>query len=78
MVKTHELKIRTKYFPFVVSGAKSAEIRFNVRNYEVGDTLILHEWTGTHYTGEYVVRVVTYVLPLNDFGFKKWVLICMK
>lgn len=40
---THELKIKSKYFMDVVKGRKSAEIRYNDRNYKVGDILVLHE-----------------------------------
>lgn len=40
---THELKIKSKYFMDVVKGIKKAEIRYNDRNYKVGDILKLHE-----------------------------------
>lgn len=39
----HELKIKSEYFMDVARGRKSAEIRFNDRNYKVGDILNLYE-----------------------------------
>ncbi|OCG56983.1 DUF3850 domain-containing protein [Gilliamella sp. Nev3-1] len=40
---THELKIKSEYFMDVVKDIKKAEIRYNDRNYKVGDILKLHE-----------------------------------
>lgn len=40
----HKLKIETQYFKQVISGEKTFEIRFNDRNYAVGDQLILCEY----------------------------------
>ncbi|MFG4070513.1 DUF3850 domain-containing protein, partial [Escherichia coli] len=44
MAKIHEVKLHAKYFDLVLEGKKRAEFRKNDRNYEHGDTLILHEW----------------------------------
>lgn len=40
----HKLKIETQYFKQVISGEKTFEIRFNDRNYTVGDFLFLCEY----------------------------------
>lgn len=40
----HKLKIETQYFKQVISGEKTFEIRFNDRNYAVGDLLFLREY----------------------------------
>lgn len=37
----HELKILPEYFEPIESGKKKFEVRINVRDYQVGDTLIL-------------------------------------
>ena len=42
-MKTHELKITTKYFNKIVSGQKTCEIRKNDRGFEIGDLLHLTE-----------------------------------
>ncbi|SNA83259.1 ASCH domain protein (modular protein) [Flavobacterium psychrophilum] len=61
---THELKILPQYFKDVMLGLKKFEIRFNDRNYQVGDTLILNEFNPTtkKYTGFQVIRKVDYIL----------------
>ena len=68
-MKTHRLKIESTYFDKVIDGSKRFEIRFNDRDYEVGDILILNEVEKSAlgnwgYTGrDYSVKV-TY---LTDF-----------
>lgn len=44
-MKTHELKLDTKYFDDVKSGNKNFEIRKNDRNFEVGDVLELKRYS---------------------------------
>lgn len=64
----HELKIAPEYFQAVESGVKPFEIRFNDRNYKVGDTLVLREWNGSKYTGKVLHREITY---LTDYEQKE-------
>ena len=45
MRKIHVLKILVEYYSAVVSGAKKFEIRYNDRDYKVGDILRLTEGT---------------------------------
>lgn len=45
----HELKTDPEAFDAVANGHKTFEIRYNDRNYKVGDRLILNK---TRYTGE--------------------------
>jgi len=52
----HELKINPDIYLAVASGKKTAEVRFNDRNYKVGDTLkfrpfdvVNGEYVGMHY-----------------------------
>ena len=42
-VKCHNLKIDSVYFQEVVSGNKKFEIRFEDRDYNQGDFVVLHE-----------------------------------
>jgi len=62
----HVLKIAPVWFAAVVTGAKTAEVRRDDRGYEVGDTLILHEWDGTGETGRTCRVLVTHVLRSDD------------
>ena len=58
----HELKILPKYFTDVAAGRKKFELRFNDRNFKVGDILLLKEYENGTYTGREVKRKVKYVL----------------
>lgn len=82
-MKTHELKLSTKYFKDVKEKIKTFELRKNDRNFQVGDTLILKEYyqgdtdyengiyTPPHYTNNQVVRKVTYMLEGGNYGLEK-------
>lgn len=55
-MKTHELKLDTKYFEDVKSGKKNFEIRNNDRGFEIGDILELRAFIppgGTETSGYY-------------------------
>lgn len=67
MAKIHEVKLHAKYFDLVLEGKKRAEFRKNDRNYERGDTLILHEWGQGAYTGRKVEARITDVTDLSDW-----------
>ena len=54
-MQIHELKTWPKYYAQIVSGAKRFEIRYNDRDFAVGDLLFLreynieiHQYTGRH------------------------------
>ena len=61
----HELKIAPNYFEKVVSKEKSFEVRYNDRNFQVGDILKLMEYTEGSYTDRSIYVKVTYIL--RDF-----------
>ncbi len=62
--KTHSVKILPEYFEAVLSGDKTFEIRYNDRDYVVGDVLCLQEFANDKYTGRETVREICYML--ND------------
>lgn len=71
MPKTHELKIWPSHFEEIKDRRKTFEIRFNDRDFAVGDTLILREcspdtWKG--YTGKKIKTNVTGILHGGRFG----------
>jgi hypothetical protein len=68
----HRLKTVQPFFNDVKSGKKPFEIRFNDRNYQVGDTLILEEWNNAEgYTGQVERKSVTYILKdCPQFGLR--------
>ena len=82
-MRTHELKLSTKYFKDVENGLKTFELRKNDRNFKVDDTLILKEYyqgdtdykdgiyTPPHYTNNQIVKKVVYILQGGQYGLEK-------
>lgn len=71
MNKTHELKILPEYYKAVLKGKKKFELRKNDRDYEVGDRLILNEYDGEKYTGEFVIKNITYIFKGGSYGLEE-------
>jgi len=60
---THELKAWPEFFGPLKRGTKKFELRYNDRNFRVGDTLRLREWDNkTGYTGRELSMTVTFLL----------------
>lgn len=58
----HNLKILPSYFNDVLSRKKSFEIRYNDRNFQVHDVLVLQEWSEEgQYTGRSLSAQVIYI-----------------
>ena len=67
--EVHILKTWPEYFEAVASGAKTFELRFDDRGYQVGDHLVLREWSVTEgYTGRVIVKRVSYLVRGGVFG----------
>jgi len=62
MSKVIEKKILPQYMYAVINGEKTFELRKDDDEIEVGDHVILREWTGENYTGLSTEVEVTYVL----------------
>lgn len=63
--KEHWLKTWVEFWPAIESGAKTFEVRFNDRNFQVGDTLVLECFdpeTQTRPPVKPIVKRVTYIL----------------
>lgn len=61
--RVHELKTLPCYYADVESRVKPFEVRFNDRDYRVGDILRLLEWSEADgFTGCFCTREVTYIL----------------
>lgn len=64
----HELKTWPKYFQDIIDGLKDFEIRYNDRDFQVGEKAILHEYdpeTNT-YTGRELAIRIKYIVKWND------------
>lgn len=65
----HDLKLFTKYFLPVAYCKKRSECRINDRDFQVGDSITLHEGqlglNGFEYTGRMISVNISYI---DDFG----------
>jgi Domain of unknown function (DUF3850) len=64
MVTIHELKVWPEFYEPLSRGDKTAELRYNDRNYQVGDILVLREWEPKTecYSGRVCKRRVSHVV----------------
>ena len=70
---THELKCWPEYFQALKSKEKNFEVRKNDRNFQVGDELIIHEYSplSDQHSGASIVRQVTYILHGGVMGIEE-------
>jgi len=68
----HELKTWPEHFAYLLDGEKTFELRLNDRDFKVGDTLELHEWSpeSKEYTGRKILRRVSHILYGGNFGLR--------
>ena len=70
-MKLHELKTWPEYYQPLEDDIKRFEWRKDDRNFEVGDLLLLREWTSNNcsYTGRQQLVYVDYMMgKRNEFG----------
>lgn len=70
----HDLKCWPEYFNAIMEGRKDFELRKDDRPFNVGDTLVLHEYSPSSprgYTGHRIERIVKYILrDASQFGLQ--------
>jgi hypothetical protein len=69
----HHVKSTPEFFSAVWCGLKTAELRNNDRDYEVGDELIQHEWSppegdNTGYTGRQIRCKITHITATDHLA----------
>jgi len=69
----HKLKTWQPYFDDIASGKKTFDIRKDDRNFQVGDSLLLLEWSPEkeNYTGLFLHFEVIYKLDGGKFGLEE-------
>lgn len=77
-LKVHNLKIKPEYFNDVISGRKTFEVRYNDRNFKVGDIIVLEEFDSKGYTGKYINSEITYVLSDVEYTKENYVVLGFK
>lgn len=65
--REHKLKTVNPHYQAVQDGRKTFEIRFNDRDYRVGDFLHLCEWDEGRFTGRNVWRRVSHIVTWGEF-----------
>jgi hypothetical protein len=70
---THHLKTWPQYFEEVYNGKKNFELRKNDRGFQIGDVLVLKEWSSEtqDYTGRKISKKVEYALEGGSLGLEK-------
>lgn len=67
-MKVHKLKILPEHFERVRSGRKRAELRFNDREFEIGDRLELCEWDGEVFTDRMILAGITDIIQVDQWA----------
>lgn len=67
---THHIKCWSEFFQYIIDGTKTFEVRFDDRDYKVGDYLMISETKrGDHMpTGRHIKVKVTYLMRGGKFG----------
>lgn len=76
--KIHHLKIKPKYFKDVAKGDKTFEVRYNDRNFKVGDIICLEEFDNKGYTGKFIHTEVVYLLDDKEYTKTNYVVLGFK
>ncbi len=63
----HALKTEPKHYAAQKAMIKPFEVRKNDRDFQVGDILALNEWENGKYTGNAVLREITYILDDTEY-----------
>ena len=70
---THQLKVWSEYMDDLLNGSKTFELRYNDRDFQVGDSLLLMEYdkeNKKYLNREFKVRI-TYILDNSVFDALK-------
>lgn len=74
----HKLKTEPKYFQDSQNGLKDFEVRWNDRDFQLGDLVELEEWTTEGYTGRTLTRRIKYLLDDERFCKEGYVVLGME
>jgi len=77
-MKRIKVKIKPCYYLAVEKGIKLFEVRYNDRDYKVGDILVLREFADGEYTGRKMTMRITYVLSDVDYVKEGFVVLGIK
>ena len=66
----HQIKCINPFYNEVAAGIKTFEVRYNDRNYNVGEKVVLYEYDPEKqkHTGRWLTFVISYILPGGQYG----------
>lgn len=74
----HALKVEPKHFNDLCRGIKSFEVRRKDRPFAVGDYLALNEYENEHYSGNFLLFKIMYILDDPTYCKEGYVIIAIK
>lgn len=76
----YKLKTLRGYFQAIQVGRKTFEVRFNDRNFKLGDDLLLQEFDNKtkEYSGNEVLCHITYILDNPEYVKEGYVIMSIK
>ena len=77
-MKVHNLKIKPCYFNDVIKGVKTFEVRYNDRDFKIGDYITLEEFNNHGYTGRFITAEIIYILKDNEYLKENYVVLGIK
>ena len=63
----HDIKIHTDHFAPTATGMKRAELQYNDRDYQRGDTVTMREVHAGRLTGAKVMVLITHIIHHAEF-----------
>lgn len=74
-VRCHELKTLREYFRAIKNRTKKAELRKTDRDFMIGDFMLLKEWVGEQFTGDWVLARITHILDGSHYVHEGYALL---
>lgn len=77
--KVHEIKVSSLFFNDIYESENIFESDFENKDYQVGDIIVLEEYSDGRYTGLESHRVVSYKIDKNQYGiYKDWCILGLR
>ena len=77
-IMIHAVKTLSNFFQDSINGDKPFEVRFNDRDYKVGDYIAQNEYKDGHYTGRSALSLITYILDNPEYLRDGYVVLGLK
>jgi hypothetical protein len=79
LMSLHHLKANPPHFQALWEGSKTFEVRWNDRDFQLADCLVMEEWIEGEPTGRAVSALVSHMLHGGEYGLADgWVCLSLK